>query len=122
MTLIATALVLWAWIRPPGFGGHLWRAIVFYAVARAFEAGVLAAGPKIGWIAPGWTSSSLETFGSLAAGLLAGLIPAALLGLFLYRRCSTRNWQRLIAVATATVSGYLGAFAFGLLIKAIIRD
>jgi hypothetical protein len=119
VTLIATTIVLWAWIRPPGFGGHLWRALIFYTVSRAFETGMLFACPKIGWTAPGWTSSSLETLGSLAACLVAGLIPATLLGLPLYKGTLLPMWRRVLAVATATAGGYVAAFTCGLLVTMV---
>ena len=116
-TIIAMALVLWACIRPPVFVGHLWRGIILYIVARAFEeVGMLFACPLMGWMSPGWTSSSLDTFGSLGVCLIAGLIPSALLGLLLYRGSSVSKWRRLTAVVAATTGGYLVALASALLI------
>lgn len=114
-SLMATTCVLWAWIRPPNLAGHLWRAVIIYAVARASETAMLFTFRMVGWSQPGWTPSSLETMASLVLCLLAGAIPAALIGLFLYQGLSASKWRRLLAVVTATVGGYVAAYSCVLL-------
>jgi hypothetical protein len=106
----ATTCVLWAWVRPPRLAGHLWRALIIYAVARVFETAMLFVFPLVGWSQPGWTPSSWETVISLVICLLAGAVSAALIGLFLYQGFSSPKWRRLLAVVTATAGGYFAAY------------
>lgn len=113
VTILTTTLVLWAWIRSPGFMGHLWRGTSLYIVARVFETGMLFA---IERVAPRWASSSLEPFGTLAACLFAGLIPATLFGLFIYRASFVSKQRQVVAMAMAIVSGYFVAYVSGLLL------
>ena len=77
ITVVIEALVLWPWLRKPGLMGNLWRASIFYIVARIAETVMFLTilfGPFFRWVAPGETRSAGEAFGALALCLIAGLL------------------------------------------------
>jgi len=124
VVLAVETFVLRVWARGLGVKGNLWRVAVLYLVARAAESAVYlslgAIGPFFGWVAPGWTSSATETYGSLLLCLVAALIAKLLVAALLYRHTGLATGRIAKAVGLATLCGYLSAVAWGLLARAIL--
>ena len=123
IVLVVETFVLRVWARKLGVKANLWRVAVLYVVARAAETAayvsIAAIGSFFGWVAPGWTSSAIETFGSLLLCLVAGLIPKLAVALILYRRALLTTAQIASAVGLATLCGYLAAVAWSFIARAI---
>ena len=120
LSITVEAFVLWAWASRVGKLGSLWRAAIFYAVARAAETAalfLLESDPLFRHA--GWSSSTVENFGPLALFLTAGLAVAVPVGLLLYRRSAVKAGVVVAAVGTASLAGYLAAFGCSLMLMLI---
>lgn len=117
VSIAVEAFVLWAWARQVGALGCLWRAAIFYVVARAAETAALFLLESVPLFRhAGWSVSVAENFGPLALFLAAGLAIAAPVGLLVYRRSAVEAGVVVAAVCTASLAGYLAAFGCSLML------
>ena len=117
LSIAVETFVLWAWARQVGTLGCLWRAAIFYVVARAAETVALYLLESVPFFRnAGWSSSAVEDFGPLALFLAAGLAVAVPVGLLLYRGSGVKPGVVVAAVCTASMAGYLAAFGCSFLL------
>ena len=111
IVILVETFILRMWASELGVKGNLWRVVVLYITARAAEAAVYFS-LALAWVAPGWTSSEAETYGSLLLCLVAGLIAKLMMALGLYKRTNVTSKYLVRNIGLSTLAGYFSAVAW----------